>query len=144
MARLLGNQGLIMNQSNGNAYMRVYSRGKNDVGPYIRFSIIGGNPAVHIVVKTYISFTQTNGSNDFNSAVTKWNSVYIDTGGNTYGGFGNSWANSGHNTATNWNLANRQADLWVMSSGNGGFPGRASISCEIFCDRWDYVSISNL
>lgn len=143
MARLLGNDGLTMNQANGNAHMRVYSRGKNDVGPYIRFSISGGNPNLHIVVKTFFAFTQTNGFADFNSSVTRWNSIFCDTGGNTYGGF-SAFYLSGANIDLGWNIVSRQADLWVMSSSNGGFPGKASICCEIYCDRWDYLNISNL
>jgi hypothetical protein len=143
MARLTGNQGLIMNQSNGNAYMRVYSRAKSsNAGPYLRFNISGGNPHTHIVVKTYFSFIQTNGSSDFNSALTIWNALWIDTGGNTYGFNASQWT-SGANIDRGWSTSNRQADLWIQSPSNNGWPGRASICSEIFCDRWDYVSVSN-
>jgi|LakMenE18May11ns_1017448.scaffolds.fasta_scaffold9943557_2 hypothetical protein len=142
MARITGNQGLIMNQSNNNSYMRVYSRGKNNVGPYLRFNISGGNPHLHIIVKTYMSFVQTNGSSDFNSALTIWNALWVDTGGNTYGFNAGSWT-SGANIDRGWSTSFRQADLWFQSPSNGGWPGRASISSEIFCDRWEFVSISN-
>jgi len=143
MARLVGSEGLIMNQANGNAYWRLYSRGKNDVGPYIRFSISGGNPAVHVFVKAYVAFTQTNGSFDFNTSITCFLGFYCDTGGSITANTGGSWT-SGAGMGFGWNTASRQADLWLSVYNNGGFPGRASMECEIFCDRWDYVSISNL
>jgi hypothetical protein len=143
MARILGSEGLIMNQANGNAYIRGYSRGKNDVGPYLRFNISGGNPNLHIVVTTYVAFTQTNGSFDFNSSATKWNSLFCDTGGNTYDAFDYGWT-SGAGVDSHFSTSNRQADLWFFTSGNGGFPGNASIYSEIYCDRWDYLSVSNI
>lgn len=143
MARILGSEGIVMNQANGNAYMRLYSRGKNNVGPYIRFSISGGNPNLHVVIVTYVAFTQTNNSFDFNSSNTKWNSIFCDTSGNTYSGFAGGF-NSGAGLDINFITSSRQADLWVFNSANGGFPGNASISCEIFCDRWDYLTVSNL
>ena len=143
MARITGNQGLIMNQSNGNAYVRWYSRGKNDVGPYVRFSISGGNPNLHVGLKAFYAFTQTNGSSDFNSAFTRYMSIFCDTGGNTYSGYNSGWS-SGTNIDANFSTSNRQADLWIMSTGNGGFPGRASLCLEIFCDMWDYLSLSNI
>ena len=143
MARIIGSQGLVMNQANGNAYMMLYSRGKNDVGPFIRFTISGGNPPVHIFVKVYAAFTQTNGSFDFNAANTVWLGVYCDTSGNITANTGPSW-DSGAGLGRGWNTASRQADLWISTYNNGGFPGKASINCEIFCDRWDYVTVSNL
>jgi hypothetical protein len=143
MARLIGSEGLIMNQANGNAYWRLYSRGKNDVGPYIRFTVSSGNPAVHVFIKGYAAFTQTNGSFDFNTSVTYFLGFYCDTGGSITANTGTSWT-SGADMGFGWNTATRQADLWLSTYNNGGFPGKASMECEIFCDRWDYVSISNL
>jgi hypothetical protein len=70
-------------------------------------------------------------------------SIFCDTGGNTYSGYNGGWS-SGTNIEANFSTSNRQADLWIMSTGNGGFPGRASLCLEIFCDRWDYLSLSNL
>jgi hypothetical protein len=143
MARLLGNQGLIMNQANGNAYTRIYSCARTTTGGYIRFTISGGNPPVHIFVKSYVAFTQTNGSFDFNTAITIWQSMYCDTSGNMYGSVGSSW-NSGAGMDRGWNTSSRQADLWISASSSGGFPGKASINCEIYCDRWDYVTLTQL
>jgi hypothetical protein len=142
MARLLGNQGFIMNQSNNNSYIRWYSRGKNDVGPLVRFSISGGNPHLHINLKVFFAFTQTNG-NDFHTAGTTYMGLYCDTGGNVYFGYNAGWQ-SGAGFEKGFSTSNRQADLWIMSPSNGGWPGRSSICCEIFCDRWDYLSLSNL
>jgi len=143
MARILGSEGLILNQSNGNAYMRLYSRGKNDVGPYIRFTISSGNPALHVFVKTYFAFSQTNGSFDYNSSMTIFQSIYCDTGGSVTVTNGTQWT-SGTSIDRGFNTTTRQADLWISTYNNGGFPGRASINCEIYCDRWDYLSLSNL
>lgn len=142
MARLLGNEGFIMNQSNGNAYMRVYSRGKTDVGPFLTFDIAGGNPNLHVIVKTYFCIVQTNGVSDWNSAVTRWNALWVDTGGNTYGYEASFWS-SGNNIGMPWSTSYRQAKLCIWSTNNGGFPGKASICSEIYCDRWDYLSVSN-
>ncbi len=143
MARIVSSEGLIMNQANGNAYVRLYSRGKNDVGPYIRFSFSNVSAHIHVVVKTFFSFTQTNGSNDFNTSATRWNSLYCDTGGNVYTGFNSAWL-LGANIGIDFSTSFRQADMYVGASSNGGFPGRASICSEIYCDRWDYLNISNL
>lgn len=143
MARLLGNEGLVMNQANGNAFMRMYSRGKNDVGPYIRFTFSNVSAHIHVIVVTHIAFTQTNGSFDFNATTSRWNSLYCDPSGNVYSGFVAAW-NGGGNTDSGFSTSFRQGDLWIMSPSNGGFPGKASICCEIYCDRWDYLNISNL
>lgn len=143
MARLLGSDGLVLNQSNGNAYIRFYARGKNDVGPYLRFTFSGGNPNVHVFIRTYVSFTQTNGSSDSNTSLTMWQSLYCDTGGNVSTTTAGTWL-SGANLDRGWSTSNRQADLWIQASNNGGWPGRASILNEIFCDRWDYLTVSNL
>jgi hypothetical protein len=143
MARLLGNQGLIMNQSNGNAYMRRYSRGKNDVGPQVRFSVSGGNPNIHVNFKVFGAFTQTNGSSDFNSAFTNYAGFFCNTDGNFASYTGAAWV-SGPNVGMGFNFSNRIADFWLSASNNGGFPGRMSIGLEIFCDRWDFLSLSNL
>lgn len=143
MARLLGSEGLIMNQANGNAYMRTYSRGKNDVGPYIRFAFSNVSAHIHVIIKTHLAFSQTNGSFDFNAAQVNWNSLYCDSSGNVYSGFGSNWT-CGANIGTGFSTSFRQADLWVGVDSNGGFPGKASICCEIYCDRWDYLNIANL
>ena len=141
MARLLGNQGLIMNQSNGNAYLRRYARGKNDVGPQLRFSIGGGNPNIHVNFKVFGAFTQTN-SSDFNSAFTFYAGFFCNTNGDFGTFLGTQWL-SGANFERGYNLSNRQADFWITTSNNGGFPGRMSTCYEIFCDRWDFLSLSN-
>jgi hypothetical protein len=143
MARIIGSDGLNMNQANGNAYMRLYSRGKNDVGPYMRFTFSTVSTPIHVWIKTYMAFTQTNGSFDFNSSVTMWGSIYCDSSGNILTATSGTWL-SGSNIDRNFSTSNRIADLWIQSSTNGGWPGKASICNEIFCDRWDYLTISNL
>lgn len=143
MAIIRGSEGIIMNSSNtSNAYMRWYSRGKNDSGPFIRFTIAAGNPYIHVMVKAYWSMTQTN-ANDFHSSEQIWTSFYCDTNGNcanTLNGFWISGANNGYG----YNFATRQANLYLSASSNGGFPAKISALFEIYCNRWDYVTVSNV
>jgi hypothetical protein len=141
MARLIGNQGFIMNQSNGNAYLRRYARGKNDVGRQVRFTISGGNPNIHVNFKCFMAFTQTNAS-DFNAANTMYAGFFCDTNGNFASYQGTTWT-CGANFDRGFEFSTRQADFWITTLNNGGFPGRMSICLEIFCDRWDYLSLSN-
>ncbi len=146
MARITNSDGLIMNQSNGNAYMRVYARGRVSptAGKYLRFTVSGGNPNIHLVAKIYFAFTQTNNSYDFPSANTWWKSFQCDTGGNMNDAFSGAWL-SGANIGWGWTFPSlRVADLYLVDVNNNGWPGNASMCAEIFCDRWDYVTVSNL
>lgn len=145
MARILNSDGLIMNQSNSNGYMRVYARGRVSptAGKYLRFTISNGNPGIHVIAKIYFAFTQTNNSYDFPSANTQWKSFYCDANGSILEAFNGMWL-SGANIGWGWTFGVRVADLYLVDVNNNGWPGNASMCAEIFCDRWDYVTISNL
>lgn len=143
MARIYSNQGLIMNQSNTNGYFRTYACARNNSGPILRFTFGAGNPPIHMNFHMHMAFDQTNGSFDFNNARWQREGLYVDTAGNISNSWSGAWW-SGGNAGFGWNLSNRQADLWIGSSTTGGFPGKGSISLDMFCDRWDYVTITNL
>ncbi len=142
MSTIQGSEGLIMNQSNANSYMRVYSRGINSSGAFVRFTISAGNPYIAMMIIMRYALTQTN-ANDFNTATTVWTGWQVDTGGSVSQISGNSWG-SGPGVDVSFSFATRQADLWIANSSVGGFPGRASINLELYCPRWDYVTVSNL
>ena len=140
MARIYSNEGLIQNQNNSSAYMRVYSCGKNDSGPYYRFNIATGNPYIYINILHYYSFTQgsnhTSGRNN--------SGLYFDTSGNcstTYSG-NNFIGTAGYNVE--YNVSNRQAQVCVGSTSSGLSNAKGSIISHIFCNNWNYVTITQL
>jgi len=140
MARIYSNEGLIQNQNNSNAYMRIYSCGKNDSGPYYRFNILTGNPDIYISMIHYFSFTA--GGNYSSTSV--GSGLYFNTSGNgstTHSGKG--WV--GYiDFNLEYTLSNRQAIVTVGSSTSGLTNAKGSIISHIFCNRWDYVTITQL
>lgn len=133
-----------MNQSNNNAYTRVYSCAKTTMGPYYRLNVAAGNPNMFIRIRTVYSFTQTNyPSGDFHGANVRILGIYFDTAGN--GGVVSDnafWSGAGISMGAT--MANRQATIWVYGDTAGNFPGKASIMSHIVCNRWDFLSITQL
>jgi hypothetical protein len=139
MARIYSNEGLILNQNNSNAYMRVYSCGKNDSGPYYRFNIATSNPHIYINILHYYSFTQA--SNHTSGRNTS--GLYFNTSGNcstTYSGTGFV----GTPQYIEYTVSDFQAIVCVGSTSSGLSNAKGSIISHIFCNRWDYVTITQL
>ncbi len=132
-----------MNQSNNNAYTRIYSCAKTITGPYFRLNVSGGNPNMLIFIRSVYSFTQTNyPSGDFHGANVKVSSVNFDTNGD--GGWRTSngyWSGSGIDFG--FDVSNRQAIVWIFNNGTS-FPGKASVVSHITCNRWDYLTLTQL
>jgi hypothetical protein len=140
MARIYSNEGLIQNQNNSNAFIRVYSCGKNDSGPYYRFNIATSNPALYINMMHYYSFTT--GGNHTSGISTS--GLYFDTSGNgstTYSG-GTFNGTAGYNIE--YNISGRQVQVCVGSTSSGLSSAKGSIISYIFCNRWDFVTITQL
>jgi hypothetical protein len=141
MARIYSNEGLIQNQNNSNAFMRIYSCGKNDTGPYYRFNILTGNTAIYINMIHYYSFTNTG----VNSSYTNISGIYFDTSGNAsniYGGTQNNVGQFGY--FIEYTLSNRQAIVTLGSTTGGSSTAKGSVISHIFCNRWDFVTITQL
>jgi len=141
MARIYSNEGLIQNQNNSNAYMRIYSCGKNDSGPYYRFNILTSNPHIYFSMIHYFSFTA--GGNY--SSMSVGGGLYFNTSGD------GSTTFSGKDFVgyIDFNIeytfpSNRQAIVTVGSSTSGLSNAKGSIISHIFCNRWDYVTITQL
>lgn len=144
MANIYSSEGLIMNQSNSNGYTRIYSCAKTTMGPYYRLNVSAGNPNMLIFVRTVFSFTQTNyPSGDFHSGMVRYNSINFDTNGNGDVRLNYGFVSGAHINAT-FTMSNRQAIFWIFDSTAGSFPGKASIVSHITCNRWDYLSITQL
>jgi len=140
MARIYSNEGLIQNQNNSNAYMRVYSCGKNDSGPYYKFNITTSNPHIYINILHYYSFTT--GGNHTSGISTS--GLYFNTSGNcstTYSG-GTFTGTAGYNVE--YNTSDFQAIVTVGSTSSGLSNAKGSVISHIFCNRWDYVTITQL
>lgn len=141
MARIYSNEGLIQNQNNSNAFIRVYSCGKNDSGPYYRFNIATSNPALYINILHYHSFT-TGGNH---TAGISTSGLYFNTSGNgsaTYSG-GTFTGTAGYNIEYVF-PADRQAQVCVGSTSSGLSNAKGSVISHIFCNRWDFVTITQL
>jgi len=143
MARIYSNEGLIQNQNNSNSFMRIYSCGKNDSGPYYRFDILTGNTAIYINMIHYYSFTVNNSTH---SSITNVTGLYFDTSGNGTTTYGGSQSIVGINYPIEYIVTNRRAIVCVGSttSGGTGTTSKGSVISHIFCNRWDYVTITQL
>lgn len=142
MARIYSNEGLIQNQNNSNAFMRIYSCGKNDSGPYYRFNILTGNTAVYINMIHYYSFTLNNSTH---TSYTNISGLYFDTSGNgttTYGGTQDIVGPNGY--FLEYTITSRQAIVSLGSTTGGSSTARGSVISHIFCNRWDFVTITQL
>lgn len=144
MARIYSNEGLIQNQNNSSAYIRTYACGKNNSGPFYKFNILTSNPHIYINMIHYYSFavndtTLTSGTNS--------SGLYFDTSGNgstTYGGTGNVVGASGY--GLEYTVSNRQAivTLGFSTADGAGTLRKGSLISKIFCNNWDYVTITQL
>lgn len=144
MARIYSNEGLILNQNNSNAFMRIYSCGKNDSGPYYRFNILTSNPAIYINILHYYSFTVNNSTH---SSVTNISGLYFDTSGNGTTTYGGSQSIIGTNYPLEYVFpSSRQVQVCIGSttSGGTGTTSKGSVISHIFCNRWDFVTITQL
>jgi hypothetical protein len=140
MARIYSNEGLIQNQNNSNSFIRIYSCGKNDRGPYYRFNILTGNTAIYINMIHYYSFT----NNSSYSSIINSSGLYFDTSGN-----GSSWGGNTSITGANETIeytfpTSRQAIVCMASNTGGSSTAKGSIISHIFCNRWDFVTITQL
>ncbi len=140
MARIYSNEGLIQNQNNSNSFMRIYSCGKNDTGPYYRFNILTGNTAIYINMIHYYSFTN---SGSF-SSITNNSGIYFDTSGNGSNIYGGSQSIIGTVYPIEYTITSRQAIVTVGSTTGGSSTARGSLISHIFCNRWDFVTITQL
>jgi hypothetical protein len=140
MARIYSNEGLIQNQNNSNSFMRIYSCGKNDTGPYYRFNIATGNPAIYINMIHYYSFTN---SGSF-SSITNVSGIYFDTSGNGSNIYGGSQSIIGTVYPLEYTITSRQAIVSLGSTTGGSSTARGSVISHIFCNRWDFVTITQL
>jgi hypothetical protein len=139
MARIYSNEGLILNQNNSNSFMRIYSCGKNDSGPYYRFNILTGNTAIYINMIHYYSFT----NNNTYSSIINASGIYFDTSGVGFNWGGNTQT-VGSNETIQYILSNRQAIVCMASTTGGSSTAKGSVISHIFCNRWDYVTITQL
>jgi hypothetical protein len=139
MARIYSNEGLIQNQNNSNSFIRIYSCGKNDRGPYYQFNILTSNPAIYINMIHYYSFT----NNNTYSSIINASGIYFDTSG-----YGLNWGGNtqivGSNETIEYILSNRQAIVCMASTTGGSSTAKGSVISHIFCNRWDYVTITQL
>lgn len=140
MARIYSNEGLIHNQNNSNSYMRIYSCGKNDTGPYYRFNILTGNTAIYINMIHYYSFTISNSY----SSITNISGIYFDTSGNGSNIWGGSQSIIGTVYPLEYTITNRQAIVSLGSTTGGTANAKGSLISHIFCNRWDFVTITQL
>jgi hypothetical protein len=147
MAQIRNVDGLVMGQTGNNPMImgtRMVSNAKGTPGPQYRYTIAGGNPIMHIKTRFYLSLSQTNvPSEDFWTTQICSLSTYFDTNGNgqvgvsldnndnVYVGFGQSFST-------------RQADAWFWNAGDNGFPVAISTVAFIWCNRWDFLTISLL
>jgi hypothetical protein len=144
MARIYSNEGLILNQNNSNAFMRIYSCGKNNSGPYYKFNIATSNPHIYINMNHYYSFTIDNNSQ---LSGTNISGLYFDTSGNgttTYGGTQSVVGSFGY--FVEYTISSREAIVTVgfTTADGAGTARKGSIISHIFCNRWDYVTITQL
>jgi hypothetical protein len=142
MARIYSNEGLIQNQGNSSSYMRTYSCGKNDSGGYYKFNILTGNPHIYINMTHYYSFTNNNTSH---VSITGFGGLYFDTSGNGATTIDSRQSSQGDIYEVLYNVTNRQA-IVCLASLNSGFSAtsKGSIISNIFCNNWDYVTITQL
>ena len=139
MARIYSNEGLIQNQNNSNSFIRIYSCGKNDRGPYYRFNILTSNPAIYINMIHYYSFT----NNNTYSSIINASGICFDTSGDGLNWGGNTQI-VGSNETIEYILSNRQAIVCMASTTGGSSTAKGSVISHIFCNRWDYVTITQL
>jgi hypothetical protein len=141
MARIYSNEGLIQNQSNSNAYMRIYSCGKNDSGPYYRFNILNNNPQVTL----YMIHNYVFKSSDFNpGSVQHGRGFSFDTSGIANISGENAQVIQNSSPPIEYIFSTRQAIVCVGSTSSGLSNAKGSIISHIFCNRWDYVTITQL
>ena len=144
MAKLYGTDGLEMNQGNSSiAYMKVVSFGKNDIGTFLRITASTSAPRIYFHINSTLAFTQTNGASDFNSTTWKktafmYNAAYGYTGMLDWG------VASGSNITIGYSASNPSMDLYVWSATAGSWPGKFSIVMEIWCSRWDLVTLATV
>jgi len=144
MAKSYATDGIEMNQSNSStAYMKVVSFGKNDIGTFLRITASTSAPRIYFHINSTIAFTQTNGSSDFNSTTWKktafmYNAPYGYTSMLDWG------TSSGSNITLGYTQSNPTLDLYIWSSTAGSWPGKFSIVMEIYCTRWDWVTLTKL
>lgn len=147
MARLTTTEGLSlfnMGSSTITSGTRYYCWSKattSSATSHIRFTIGASNPPIHITMKIWYAFRNTNDTTQYRSV---WHNIgiYVDTSGNVTNwlnaadGFGNIGMDSNVSTST------RQADiqLWNSSVSSGFLSGFA----DILCNKWNFVTVTQL
>jgi hypothetical protein len=146
MAQIRNVDGLVMGQTGNNPMImgtRMVSNAKGTPGFQYRYTIAGGNPIIHIKARFYISLQQTNvPSEDFWTTQISGLSTYFDTNGNGSQGVVQDWRDNA-GVGCGHSLFSRRADVWFWDTG-AGFPVAISTVGFIWCNRWDFLTISLL
>lgn len=147
MAQIRNVDGLVMGQTGNNPMImgtRMVSNAKGTPGFHYRYTIAGGNPLMHIYARFYISLSQTNvPSEDFWTTQIAALGTYFDTNGNGQQTGTQDWRDSSY-VGYGHSLSSRQADVWFWSTNPSDFPAAISSVAFIWCNRWDFLTISLL
>ena len=147
MTLITSTEGLSMGQSANNPItggMRFYGMSKTQSGTstinLLRFTIASSNPAIHITTRYYNTFQENLRNDTFNTSWTNLG-LYVDTSGGIatwqHGGDGNGNVGFDRDVST----STRQADIRFI---NGNTNPILSVVFFIYCNRWDYVTVTQL
>ncbi len=146
MAQIRNIDGLVMGQSGANPMImgtRMISNAKGTPGYQYRYTIAAGNPLIHIYTRFYLSLSQTNvPSEDFWTTEIASMGTYFDTNGNGTQTGAQDWRDSAY-VGYGQTFSTRQADSYFWDT-SAGFPVSISTVAFIWCNRWDYVTVSLL
>ncbi len=147
MAQIRNVDGLVMGQSGANPMImgtRMVTNAKGTPGYQYRYTIASGNPLIHIYTRFYLTFSQTNApSEDFWTSEIASMGTYFDTSGNGTQSGAQDWRDSTY-VGYGQIMSTRQADTYFYSTSTSAFPGAFSSVAFIWCNRWDYVTVSLL
>ena len=132
---------------NGNnpiqAGYRQFGWSKQAIAYQFRFTISASNPHLVFGLQVYTSFSQTNATDYYGSWLHTLG-FYCNTSGTcaqTYGHNSTGYASFG--LGVGFSFSTRQADLYIWGTNPSAFPGTNTGGyANIFCNRWDYVTIS--
>jgi len=146
MAQIRNTDGLVMAQGGGNPVImgtRMISNAKSTPGYQYRYTIAGGNPTIHIYTRFYVSLSQTNvPSEDYWTTEIASMGTYVDTAGNVTQTGAQDWRDSSY-VGYGQTTSSRQADTYFWDTSNT-FPASISTVAFIWCNRWDYVTVTLL
>jgi hypothetical protein len=146
MAQIRNVDGLVMGQTGNNPMImgtRMVSNAKGTPGFQYRYSIAGGNPIMHIKARFYVDISQTNVPNeDFWTTQISGLSTYFDTSGNGSQGVAQEWRNNVY-VGYGHSFSSRQADIYFWDT-SASFPVAISTVAFIWCNRWDFLTVSLL